>query len=37
MALKSRMVLGTGTTDGKLTLELDDGTNVAYASVKAVY
>lgn len=35
--LSPHAVLATGTTDGKLTLELDDGTNVAYASVKAVY
>ena len=35
--LSPHAVLATGTTDGKLTLELDDGTNVAYTSVKAVY
>lgn len=35
--LSPHAVLATGTTDGKLTLELDDGTSVAYASVKAVY
>ncbi|MDR0202152.1 MAG: flagellar hook assembly protein FlgD [Delftia acidovorans] len=35
--LSPHAVLATGTTDGKLTLELDNGSSVAYAAVKAVY
>ncbi|MDR0226271.1 MAG: flagellar hook assembly protein FlgD [Burkholderiaceae bacterium] len=35
--LSPHAVLATGASDGKLTLELDDGTSIAYSAVKAVY